>query len=74
MEHINQVAFQKISKVQEHMASAPRLASRLANLLTSKAVSRLAMPKLVEQYVRNSFAQEFKQVDAYHMEEKNRKF
>ena len=56
------------------MASASRLASRLVNLLTSKAVSRLAMPKLVEQYVRNRVAQEFKQVDAYHMEEKNRKF
>ena len=50
MEHINQVTFQKISKVQEHMASAPRLASRLANLLTTKAVSRLATPKQVGQY------------------------
>ena len=50
MEHINQVAFQKISKVQEHMASAPRLASRLANLLTTKVVSRLATPKQVGQY------------------------
>ena len=50
MEHINQVTFQKISKVQEHMASASRLASRLANLLTTKAVSRLATPKQVGQY------------------------
>ena len=49
MEHINQVAFKKISKVQKHMTSAPRLASGLANLLTAIAVSRLAIPKLVGQ-------------------------